>query len=248
VCTAQTLNNNSSSHETPNEYYLQVKQFNEFIDRFNYQSDWKGNLIDSSFAANYPRQTYLNYLINLADERLTTAIDSNYMETCNAFISEVTNTTNPQYISLYGGQVIAKALVNITYQGKNQSITIYFAPEVLSDRSAKWVISKVETQCFESMADSLKTYFIAPNSHETSFINLKRLEHLSNPLYFMPTKIAADNAMLFATEVAAKRLTINNIAKVTYLISFPNWLITVEEFNRSNYNSGWLIRNVEEIE
>ncbi len=244
VCSAQTLNNMGLSHETPNEYYLQVKQFNEFIDRFNYQSDWKGNLIDSSFAKNYPRQTYLNYLINLNDERLTIAIDSNYINRCNNFIAEVTNTKTAQYISLFSGQVIAKALVNINYLGKNKNIDIYFAPEVLNDRSAKWVIHKVETPIFNSFTDSLKRNFIAPNSHETNFINLKRLEQLSNPLYFLPTQQATDNTLLFITEVSAGRLTIKNIPKITYEISFPNWVITVEEFIRSDNNSGWLISNI----
>jgi hypothetical protein len=46
------------------------------------------------------------------------------------------------------------------------------------------------------------------------------------------------------TEIAANRLTITNIEKVIYLITFPNWLITVEEFNRNTSNSGWLISNV----
>lgn len=87
-------------------------------------------------------------------------------------------------------------------------------------------------------------HFIAPNSNETSFINLKRMEQLSNPIYFMSEKVTTDTTLLFMTEVAAGRLTINHIEKVIYLISFPGWQITTEEFIRSNYNSGWLISNI----
>ncbi len=242
---SQHLANTSISTDTPDQYYLQVKQFNEFIDRFNYSSDWKGNRITSDFKAKVPRVKYLSYLFNIEDSRLQNAADSSYRNRCNQFLSDVVNPDSPQLISLFSGQVTTKASVKISYKGKNQNCTVYFLPEVLPDRSAKWVISKVETSCFKNMDDSLKTYFIAPNSHETSFINLKRIENISNPIYFYPSSITTDTSLLFMTEVAANRLTINNIEKVTYLITFPNWIITVEEFNRSSNNSGWLISNVE---
>jgi len=240
----QHLSNTSISAATPDQYYLQVKQFNEFIDRFNYTSDWKGNLITDDFKTKFPRFQYLGYLFDKEDPRQTNPSDSNYRKLCNQFISEVVDSSAPQIISLFSGQVMAKAVVNISYMGKNQNCNVYFLPEVLPDRSAKWVISKVETTCFNSMADSLKTYFIAPNSQETSFINLKRIENLSNPIYFYPSTVTSDTSLLFMTEVAANRLIIKNIEKVIYIISFPNWQITVEEFNRESNNSGWLISNI----
>lgn len=241
---SQHLANSSISAETPDQYYLQVKQFGEFIDRFNYLSDWKGNRIDGNFEAKFPRYQYLRYLFNQEEKRLKNPADSSYSILCNRFISEMVDSVSPQYISLYSGKVVAKTLVNFNYSGKKQQGTISFIPEVLPDRSAKWVISKVETLCFYNIADSLKTYFIAPNSHETSFINLKRIENLSNPIYFFPTMVTADTSLLFMTEVAANRLTINTIEKVVYTITFPRWIITVEEFNRETSNSGWLISNV----
>ncbi len=240
----QHLVNSAITTETPDQYYLQVKQFNEFIDRFNYLSDWKGNRITSDFEAKVPRDQYLGYLFNQEDLRQQNPADSNYRNQCTQFIKDVVNPDSQNFISLFSGQVTAKALVNFNYKGKNQNGTVYFLPEVLSDRSAKWVISKVETNCFKPMADSLQKYFIAPNSHETSFINLKRIENLSNPIYFYPSTITTDTSLLFMTEVAANRLIINNIEKVIYLITFPNWVITVEEFSRTSSNSGWLISNV----
>jgi hypothetical protein len=241
---SQHLANTSILTETPDQYFLQVKQFGEFIDRFNYVTDWKGNRIDSKFEANYPRFQYLNFLLNQEDVRLQNPVDSSYINLCNQFLCEVTHTDSSQFISLYSGMVLAKSLVNFNYQGKYQQATISFLPEVLPDRSAKWVITNVETKCFNTLQDSLKIHFIAPNSHETSFINLKRIENLSNPIYFYPASVTSDASLLFMTEIAANRLTITNIEKVIYLITFPNWLITVEEFNRNTSNSGWLISNV----
>ncbi|MBI9065788.1 MAG: hypothetical protein JEZ09_00770 [Salinivirgaceae bacterium] len=244
---AQAHLQSTTNAETPNEYYLQVKQFNEFIDRFNYKTDWKGNKIDSSFMLKYSRPLYLSYLLNQSDKRLANQNDSSYNVLCKLFIQEMTNPVEPQYISLFSGQVKAKATVNISYLEKQERIIVWFTPEVLDDRSGKWVISQVETTCFVTLVDSLKTHFLAPNSHETSFLNLNKLEHLSNPIYFLPTSMANDTKLQFVTEVNSGRLLINNIESVVYEIDFLNWVITVEEFNRSDYNSGWLISNVKRL-
>lgn len=233
--------------ETPNEYYLQVKQFSEFIDRFNYESDWKGNRISSDFAQKHPRKAYLSYLLNASDPRLSITSDSSYNKVCDTFFSEAVNPENPLHITLFSDQVTAKAKVSISYLGKDYGIVIYFTPEVLNDRSGKWTINKVEADCFNTMNDSLSSHFISPNSHETSFINLKRMEALSNPIFFMSTEIATDTTLQFMTEIAAGNLKIKNIEKVTYLINLSDWQITVDEFIRSNYNSGWLISNIEKL-
>jgi len=238
---SQPLSLSGHTIETPPVYYLQVKQFDEFINRFNYVSDWKGNKIDDNFAKAYPRADYLTFLINTEDKRLS---DSTYLKLCGDFVNEMTDMNQPQVISLYGGQVMAKSIVNITYRNKNYKIEVYFAPEVLADRSAKWTIQKVNANCFTNIKDSLSSNFMAPNSHETSFINLKRIEQLSNPVYFMSTDITSSTTLLFMTEIAAHHLTINNIEKTSYLITFPNWEIKVDEFVRTSNNSGWLISDV----
>jgi hypothetical protein len=242
-----TIVPNLSKLQTPKEYYLQVKQFGEFIDRFNYKSDWKGNLITNEFAKKISRANYLAYLLNAEDSRLGNSSDSTYNKLCGEFISFVDSPNNPITINLFSGQVKALAKVNIAYGGKNQSVNLELVPEILDDRSAKWVISKVEASCFASISDSLRTNFISPNSHETSFINIKKLNGSTDPLYFFSNNLATDPTILFVSEIAKNRLIIKNIEKVTYKVSLPGWVITVEEFNRSTNNSGWLISNIEKV-
>jgi hypothetical protein len=237
----------SSTLQTPKEYYLQVKQFGEFVDRFNYKSDWKGNLMSEEFAKKVSRANYLAYLLNADDSRLASKTDSSYTNLCSEFIAFINSAGNPLFISLYSGQVKAQAKVNIVYAGREYFATVEFTPEILEDRSAKWTINKVETTCFAAIGDSLKVHFISPNSHETSFINIKKLNGKSDPIYFFSSKIATDPTLLFMSEVAKNRLSIKNIEKVTYLISFPGWEITVEEFNRVTSNSGWLISDIRNI-
>jgi hypothetical protein len=229
---------------TPDEYYIRVKQFGEFIERFNYKSDWKGNAITEEFSKKMPRTSYILYLINAEDPRLSTSADSIYRKDCSRFISFVTDPNNPQTINLFSGQVTAWAKVNVIYGNKNYNVDVAMVPEVAADRSVKWVISKVEADCFASATDSLQQLFIAPNSHETSFINMKKISGSSNPIYFFRQSIATDPTLLFMTEVQAKRMKIQTIEQVTYHIAFPGWEITVDDFNRNTNNSGWLISNI----
>jgi len=231
--------------QTPTELYMQVKQFGEFIDRFNYKSDWKGNLITEEFARTVPRANYIAYLLNAEDSRLGSSTDSSYSILCGEFIKYIDNPSNPKTISLYSGQVKARVKVAITYNGKVQSALLEMIPDVLPDRSAKWVISSVEADFLVSNADSLVNHFIAPNSHETNFINLRKLNGLTDPSYFLTTTAAA--TIRFTNEVAKKHIVIQNTEKVTYYITFTGWEITVDEYNRSSNNSGWLISNIKKL-
>lgn len=231
--------------QTPKEYYLQVKQFGEFIDRFNYKTDWKGNLITEEFAQKVPRNSYIFYLINQEDKRLTSPNDSSYKAICGEFIAFITNPQHQREISLYSGQVKAEALVNIVCFGKEAQLKIEMIPDVLPDRSARWVINGVESSLFASNADSVKKHFIAPNSHETNFINIKKLNEADNAIYYLSNPLA--NTMIFIKGLEQKTIQIKSIEKVTFSIIFSGWIITVEEFNRSSNNSGWLISNIQKL-
>jgi hypothetical protein len=244
---AQKSFNVSSALQTPAEYHLQVKQFGEFVDRFNYKTDWKGNFITDEFAQKVPRANYIFYLINADDERLTNPNDSTYRVLCSEFIAFIDEPSNPKTITLFSEQVKAFAMVNFLYFGKPQRAKVELLPEVLPDRSAKWVISSVETNCFAAIDDSLRTHFIAPNSHETNYINIKKINGQTNPIYYFSTALATNSTMLFMTEAAKNRIKIQTIEAVKYYISFSGWVITVEEFNRTTTNSGWLISNVEKV-
>lgn len=234
-----------STLQTPKEYYLQVKQFGEFIDRFNYKSDWKGNQITSEFAKIIPRSNYILYLFNGEDSRLINPNDSSYRVLCSEFISFVNTPNSTQIISLFSGQVKARVKANITFNSKRFTAYIEMIPEVLSDRSAKWVINNVKSDCLTFDTDSLQKNFIAPNSHETNFINLKKLNGPTDPIYFFASPTVSTHR--FINEVAKRRIAIQNTEGVTYYITFPGWEITVDEFNRNSNNSGWLISNIKRL-
>lgn len=244
---AQVVFNPNSKIETPAAYYLQVKQFGEFIDRFNYISDWKGNLITPEFEAKMPRLNYIFFLLNSEDTRLSNPADSAYRNTCSDFIARACLPANPLKIELFKGQVRAKADVSILYMGAEQKVKMELLPEVLNDRSAKWVINGVEAKCFSSVEDSLRQNFLAPNSHETNFINLFKLNGPGDPLFYFSKGLATNETLLFLSELAKERIEILSIQKLSYVISFEGWEICVDEFIRETNNSGWLISDVKKL-
>jgi hypothetical protein len=179
----------------------------------------------------------------LEDDRINDSNDSHYRALCNEFIVYVADSISPKYIALHGGMVKAVAKTKILYRNSEQMVEIDMVPEALTDRSAKWSISKVSGEIFSFIEDSLLVNFIAPNSHETNFINLKKINTLSNPIYYF-ANFTDDTTILFLSEVATGNITIKNTEKIVYFISFPKWEITVEEFNRTTTNSGWLISDI----
>lgn len=243
---AQLASKLNTTTETPPDFYVKVKQLGEFIDRFNYLSDWKGDRITQEFASKIPRDSYILYLFNLADDRITDPVDSTYRMLCNEFVRDVTDSIAPQKVSLYSGQVVVRAQTSIVCNGITQTVILTLVPEVLSDRSAKWVIANVEGDKLLPRSDSLAVHFIAPNSHETNFINLRKLNGTVNPLYFFSLQMQ-DATNYFLSEVARKNISISHVEKVTYLISFPHWVVTVENFERNTMNSGWLISDLSKI-
>lgn len=240
----QSINTNGIYTEASAKQYMQVKQFGEFLDRFNYKTDWKGNRINAEFEKAFPRKEYLRYLFNLSDSRLTNSSDSSYQQLMSRFTNWAVNTNHN--IHLYDGTVEARVIVQIKYNGIEQQALLHMKPQAQEDRSGKWVISKADTWCFSGIADSLKTNFLAPNSHETGFINLKKLNRASNPLYYLPATATADTTLWFVSEAQLGHLEILHTVKTIYFISLPTWEFSVEEFTREDNNSGWLISNLKE--
>jgi hypothetical protein len=247
TCNGQVKHLTNTKTETPPEFYLRVKQFGEFIDRFNYISDWKGNPISKEFEEKFPRDQYIQFIINQEDDRLNNPNDSSYIKLCKEFTNYIVNPKQQIFINLFSGHIVAKAKANILYYGSAKVTYFEMIPEALPDRSAKWTIKSIDANFFKSIDDSLKTYFIAPNSHETNFINIRKLNGIENPIYYF-SAISKDPTLLFLSELARNKIVIKNIESITYKISFTLWEIEVEEFNRTSTNSGWLISNIRRVE
>jgi hypothetical protein len=247
-CFSQVITGTDNSNEKI--FLARTKQFNEFLDRFNYKTTFKGDPIDSAFSSKIPRSNMVNALFDLKDSRTDPAskeYSKNYIDLKNRFVAEVVGK-NLQ-IARYSGKIIAEARSHVVYKGSPQNITVFLSQEVIGETRIKWVILDVKGEIFNFLkTDTAFIRFIPPSSNETDFMNLKRaLEDVNYLQYYASGGYKPDYLAIFFYMINTGVLKFEYVSEVVYHITdLPGWCIKVREFNRNELNSGWLISDLDE--
>jgi len=250
LCNKDTFSQTITS-STGRNYYLNVKQFNEFVDRFNYKTDFKANAIDSVFKSKISREKYLELLFNKEDPRLKFSNDKysdNYVKLKKEFIQEV--VSNNYLIDKYSIQIIAEAKSLVTYKNKSQEISIFLNQEIV-DNGVKWVILSVKADFLNVLKqDTALLRFIPPTSNETNFISLKRVFDDANfQHYYTFNGYWYDPLSAFLYALNSGEVKFQYVNEIIYhFVDIPGWEINVKEFIRNTENSGWLIDDISKME
>ena len=245
-CESQTIVN----PQNPNEkiFLVRIKQFNEFIDRFNYKTNFSGNPVDSGFKSKIPRDKMINSLFDLQDSRTDRTgknWSGNYVEEKTKFINEVLN--KKLLIFKYSDKIIAEAKSRIIYKGTPARISVFLTQEIVGKGMVKWVISSIKGDLFNFLqTDTAYVRFIPPSSNETDFINLKRaLEDVDHLRDYSSKDYNPDYLSVFYFMLNSGLVKFDYVEEVIYhILDIPGWCIKVKEFNRNEMNSGWLISDV----
>jgi hypothetical protein len=234
----------SSVNQTEINFKVRTKQFNEFIDRFNYKTDFNSKPADSLFRSKISRDKILASLFDLKDPRIQSD-DKIYLSLKNEFITDVTSGNSLIY--KYSDNIIAEAKSRVLVNGKPGIVSVFLTQEIVGKDRVKWVINTVMGDILNfQKTDTTMIRFIPPSSNETDFMNLKRALEDTDYLYYYATKdYSPDNLTLFFYLVKTSVLKFEYTEEVTYhILDIPGWNITVREFNRNEMNSGWLITNI----
>jgi hypothetical protein len=229
-------------------FTARIKQFNEFVDRFNLKTDFSGKPVDSAFRAKMPRERMLNLLFDLKDPRILKSgpdYSDDYIRTKEAFIDDVVQKNIILY--KYSAGVIAEARSRVIYKGEPQTIRLFLIRETVASSMVKWVIYSAKGDVLNiSKTDTSMVRFIPPSSNETDFINLKRaLEDTDYLQYYAVQDYKPDNLTLFFSFIRSGIMKFEYVEEVLYhIIDIPGWYIKVRDFNRPELNSGWLITDV----
>ena len=230
-------------------FAFEVKQIDEFIDRFN---DTKGNLAEKHWQQQHPNQDIsradnLKSVFNLQKPTWTS-------EQFNAFVNEMADPQKPHYISFYDKEWYAELQCQFTYKGKTQKATLILENQVFPGLKSKWVVMSVKAPFLPSTCGDNKvprstdpTQCLNPMVHGTDFMGLRRAfenkKHLSN--YFCHDCYAHNLLESFAYELYNGNLKLVQVDKITYhFVELKNWIFTVEQFRRDSPNSGWLISSL----
>jgi hypothetical protein len=245
-CLAQEIKVSNDKFLT--EYDFRIKQFSEFISRFNFQTDIKGDKINTEFASRVSRADYVRFLFNLKDPRLNKGSQSfskEYVDLINHFVSDV--VTDSILLNRYSENIIASARTNVLYNNTPREISIYLNQEIVNKTMVKWVVASVSADFLDFMVpDTSMVRFIPPSSNELDFANLKRaMEDKSHLGDYASKSFVYDPLSVFFYNINKGSLIINYVSETNYYIfDIPGWCIKVKDFNRTDSNSGWLIDNI----
>lgn len=246
LCFSQGVLNTENQNEKV--FLVRTKQFIEFLDRFNYKTNFNGEKIDSVFKSKFPRDKMISSLFNLKDPRLDPS-DKNYSTTYinqkAEFINEVVHKN--LMIFRYSDNIIAEAKSRVLLNGTPKTISIFLTQEIIGKDMVKWVINDVKGDIFNFLkSDTAFVRFIPPSSNETDFMNLKRaLEDTKYLQYYSSKNYEPDYLTVFYYMLNTGLVKFDYVEDVTYhIINIPGWCIKVKDFNRNEMNSGWLIMDV----
>jgi hypothetical protein len=116
----------------------------------------------------------------------------------------------------------------------------------------KWVISQVYADVFAKAfkRDTTKVgKFLHPLSHELDFMNLhKAFVNTDSISQYAVRRFVPDQLTLFLDAAQKGNLKFKTVNEVKFhFFQIKGWYFELANFNRSGYNTGWLISNLVEL-
>ena len=226
------------------EFYTMTKQMGQFIHRFNYEEDPTGKRLyasDKDYRNAAKRKDALPLLFDLDNPRTSGNLR-------NFFVEDLLK--NRQFLEFLGGNWFSEVSAKFKWKGQDVDISLIMTLEK-DGLGSKWVISNVFFSEFQKyfpqgeLADREK-HFLHPMSHELDFMNIYKI--FNDPQiveYYASTDYQPDYLTLFFYEIKQGTLKFNHVESVKFhVFQIQNWYFEVSWFNRSGYNSGWLISNL----
>lgn len=223
-------------------FAAQVKSFDEFLCRFNgteskpeipKDEKWRDNNLVSLFDAQMPRGN---------DPE---AFKASVME----FISVVKNQESTLLVT--DSMIFAKAESTIKFQGKERKISLILQCEKFRETKKRWAIIGVDGLQEAGMIDTTNVRGINPVEHEIHFMGLTSTfkYDAQEIIGFRGKNTPIDQLSVFMAFVQLKSIELVTVDKLTYhILSVPGYVFTLNEINRKDYNSGWLIDSFRKID
>lgn len=232
------------------DLYAETKQVNQFFRRFNGEEDVKGERYfeeDKDFRSRKVRKKYLPILFNLNEDYLNNALKEEFIEMVN-------DKHNPVYLDFHGGSWFAELKTIFNYNGVDRELFIFL--ELQQEKvGSKWIISNIYFEPFSTALEAQDTSvfndkkFLHPLSHEIGFMNIFRVFNDPDSLeYYTKRSFKPDYLSLFLYEIKKGKLKFKTVSDLKFhFFQIDDWYFKLEYYNRTGYNTGWLITNLLKI-
>lgn len=225
--------------------YTMTKQMSQFMSRFNYEEDQYGKKIhpdSSDYRSKDKRKTALPLLFDMENQRTNGSLR-------DFFIEDLTQDDS-NYFEFLGGEWYSEVSATFKWKGKTVDISMIFAIEK-ENLGSKWVLTNVFFSEFNKLfpkgdiAEQQK-HFLHPMSHELDFMNIYKIFKTPECIeYYASESYSTDYLSIFFYEIKQGNLVFEKInGEKFHVFQIDNWYFEVSWFNRSGYNTGWLISNL----
>lgn len=227
--------------------YAQSKQVNQFFRRFNGEESEKGERYypnDKLYRSEKLRKKYLAILFDENNSGMTATLKVE-------FAKNVLDKGNLSLLDFNGSNWFSEVRAIFSANGKEEVVTLYI--ELEKDHLGyKWVISRVQSEMFEPYFQhdtTLVGRFLHPLSHELDFMNLRKaFIHSDSIAQYSSKKFKPDQLSVFLYAVKKGDLKFKSVQNAKFhFFQIDGWYFELAKFNRSGYNTGWLISNLVKI-
>lgn len=146
---------------------------------------------------------------------------------------------------------IARAKCKGVLDSKPVSFNIYLNVEHRKEDMYKWVILKVDGDCFNvTPRDMSSNIMLYPDDHEIKFISLGRMtnEQPFNVARFMSKGFEYDATSAFVYLVKSDKLKIEYVDELEFIFTqVPGYIFSIKYYERESSKLGWLINRFETI-
>lgn len=231
-----------SGHE--DNFAFQVKQIDEFFERFNNES----TLIKKYIYENYDglevsREELLKSLFDLKSKALQ-------KEDMVRFIKFIDDAHNPVTLSFYDEHWYARLKCSVVYENEERELLLLLRVQQEQNGASKWVVHQVYADFLNTPNGNNPNASLNPVSHATDFMGLNRaFEDPENLKAYLTSSFQDDQLSKFAIEMQNNRISFKQVDHISYhFLQVDGWLFTVENFRRPEKNSGWLISRLRQAD
>ena len=242
---SQTYSNLGDVQTDERELYTMTKQMSQFMSRFNYEENQYGKKIhpDSADYRNKEnRKIILPLLFDMENPRTNGSLR-------DFFIDDLTKEDS-NYFEFLGGEWYSEVSATFKWKGELVDISMIFAIEQ-ENLGSKWVLTNVFFSEFSKLfpkgdiAEQQK-HFLHPMSHELDFMNIYKVFKTPECIeYYASESYSTDYLSIFFYEIKQGNLVFEKVNNEKFhVFQIDNWYFEVSWFNRTGYNTGWLISNL----
>lgn len=251
---------NSYDFDFSKHFAMEVHSVDDFFERFNFK---KNSSFNKYIAALFPehkieRSELIVSLFNKQNSKFNP-------DEIKKFIYQVTDSVSPAFLNYRDKEWYAEIKCKVNYNKKASNLTLILKVIKSKNNGYSWdiVSAKADFLKFqpiksdssilnkmknvnESLLTKNASYFLSPVSHGIEFTNLDNIfinnTKFTNYIYPGPRSF---ELVKLEEMILKSKIIFVQIETIRYhLLQINDWVLVLNQFNRKDMNSGWLINEL----